>query len=243
VWPRAAPEREPDSDDDQPLPWYRALDESPPVPDERGIVLTTERVIVVRDGLGSCILRGSFRLSVMDREVVRPCAESEEEQAALLAFEPPAPTTEEGEGVDYLTDAEVHWPPKPLPEPPPSYRPNEPEWRFPGQDSAKRRSEEGPWESGHVWQDVGDDDATAVIPITLVVTGSRLADPYVLHMRVPTTDAISGDDPEVTGRFTLDLLAFKDNAMRGQTNWIYAFSGGHCAGPVAAALLSPDDLP
>jgi hypothetical protein len=248
IWPRAAPKAWSPTGT-QALPFYRALEGSPEVPQEPGIALDLERVLVVEDGFGGCVLRGSFRLPLLPRERVRPCEESDAEHAAQLALRAEGAQGErpqsaaERRGVDYLKDSEVEWPPAPSPSGAPvahtSSAAAEAEWRFADQDTVPDPEPQGPWETGHVWQEVGDDDATAVIPVTLVVVGAQLAEPFVLNLQVP---AYSPADSEVaTGHFTLDLLGFKDSyPMRGQTSWVYAFSGRHAAGPCPVALLRPE---
>ena len=103
-------------------------------------------------------------------------------------------------------------------------------------------TEEGPLETGHIWRDVGDKKATAVIPITLVVTSVHEPGPYVLNLQVPSYDPAKPGG-EVTGHFAVDLLMRKESYfLRRSTSWVYAFSGRHRAGPVPVALLAPDDL-
>jgi len=68
-----------------PLPSYRKGDDSPAIPDEPGIKMTVERVVVLTDD-SKCILRGAFRLPVLPHEVVKPPADPPQPNA------PPPPT-------------------------------------------------------------------------------------------------------------------------------------------------------
>ncbi len=53
------------------LPSYRRRQDSPPVPEARGVAINLERV-VVKTTSAECILRGAFRLPVLPHERVRP---------------------------------------------------------------------------------------------------------------------------------------------------------------------------
>lgn len=59
-----------------PLPCYRALPSSPPVPATPGVALAVERVVLA-EADAPVVLRGSFRLPVRPGEVVRPLAAGE----------------------------------------------------------------------------------------------------------------------------------------------------------------------
>jgi hypothetical protein len=80
---------------------------------------------------------------------------------------------------------------------------------------------------------------TAVVPITLVLTGSDSPAPIVVSLRVPTYDPVdkNAEAPVVTGQFTIDLCKLGNIAGLEQTLFIYAFSGDVMAGPVPMALL------
>jgi hypothetical protein len=91
----------------------------------------------------------------------------------------------------------------------------------------------------------GGEDATAIIPITLVAFSTDPNDfgPFVLRMRVPTYDAIAPADPVGTGFFSVDLLDFPGVARKAATYFIYAFVGEWMSGPIAVGLATPDMLP
>lgn len=63
VWPRQRPGKA--------LPTYRARPDSPPVPGAPGIALSVGRLLRGSDD-AQVVLRGSFRLPVLEREVVKP---------------------------------------------------------------------------------------------------------------------------------------------------------------------------
>jgi hypothetical protein len=64
VWP-AVPAQE--------LPYYRRMPESPEVPAQPGISLVIQRVISLKPG-ARAVLRGSFRLPVLERDIIPPAA-------------------------------------------------------------------------------------------------------------------------------------------------------------------------
>lgn len=177
IWPQAVPGR--------PLPSYRARKDSPPVPEAVGIALAVERLIPERPG-ADVLLRGSFRLPVLERERVKP------REGAPVSDDPRA-----------------------------------------------RRA-------GEVWQDPGDPDATAVIPITIVATGARRPAPLVLRLQVPSHDPIdpAAKAPVVTGHFAVELRGQGGgDELAAQTSFIYALSGQVLAGPAVVALVDPQEVP
>lgn len=86
---------------------------------------------------------------------------------------------------------------------------------------------------------------TAILRITLLITGSERPFPNTLVLKVPTWDPIpeGGAAPVVTGHFALDLFAAGGMAVRPQTVFVYAFSGEILEGPFPVALISEDMLP
>jgi hypothetical protein len=86
---------------------------------------------------------------------------------------------------------------------------------------------------------------SALVPITLLLTGSEVATPFVWHLWVP-----SFDPPEeiasrkmATGYFAFDMLMLGDVAAVAQTTFIYAFSGELLTGPIPAAYVAESSLP
>lgn len=155
IWPAALASAS-GPDDGRGLPSYRAHPDSPAIPEELGITLTAPRVIP-RSASISCVVRGSFRLRPLAREL--------------------APA------------GEPH---------------------------------------------------TAIIPISLVVTGSDIAAPFVFALRVPSYDPLPGEgsDPELTGHFSVDLQSLANLNVIDQTYFIYAFSGELATGPLPMALVT-----
>ncbi len=171
------------------LPSYRAREDSPPIPDAPGIALLVERLVTYDDD-SQVILRGSFRLPALEREVVKPA-----DPADAAALEKLAPAAR----ADALRE-------------------------------------------GLAWQDPGDAEATAVVPITIVATGVERPGPIVVHLQVPSYDPVdpTADVAVVTGHFAVDLLSVRGGEqVRGQTSFIYALCGDALAGPATVAVVDP----
>jgi hypothetical protein len=101
--------------------------------------------------------------------------------------------------------------------------------------------------------DVGDAQATAIVPIALVATGSETAGPFVIEVRAPTYDAVPGAkeldglpaDREVavvTGHFSLDLFQQPSMPLRAETYFFTAFGGACANGPVPVAVVTQSML-
>lgn len=85
----------------------------------------------------------------------------------------------------------------------------------------------------------------AVVPISVVVVGSRYPGPLVWRLAVPSFRPLDerGDALMATGHFEMDMQQFANLRGLPQTYFIFAFSGEHAAEPVATALVGarPDD--
>ncbi len=92
------------------------------------------------------------------------------------------------------------------------------------------------------WVNIGDEEATAVVPITLVFQGDRLREPVVLRLQVPTYDEAEENTP-VTGHFNIDLMALTDALRFPQTYTAWALHGERLEGPFKMAIVSEDMLP
>jgi hypothetical protein len=91
--------------------------------------------------------------------------------------------------------------------------------------------------------DVGDPLAKAVVPITLILTGSRTLFPQILPLAVPCRGAIDPAKPVAVGHFALDLrAAVKGVDLEAETWFLFALSGEHLAGPVSSAWVDPSSL-
>ncbi|MCB9761300.1 MAG: hypothetical protein H6739_15770 [Alphaproteobacteria bacterium] len=84
---------------------------------------------------------------------------------------------------------------------------------------------------------------TAIVGVTLVVIGADTPEPVTLRLRVPCFDAVDPEDPEVTGHFAMDLLAYPGLRKTPQTRFVYGFCGEHVGGPAAYALVPLAWLP
>jgi hypothetical protein len=85
----------------------------------------------------------------------------------------------------------------------------------------------------------------ALMPITLVLTGTEQVTPTVLRLIVPSYDPIDKTirgPLMVTGHFTIDLCTLAPVAKVPQTFFIYAFSGEIMAGPAPMAFISKSSL-
>lgn len=154
---------------------YRARPDSPDLPREVGIALAADRVIV-KGPATKAMLRGSFNLPVLERDVVR---------------EQPAP--------------------------------------------ADRNPDDG------VWVDVGDPAATAVMPISLILSGDTVADPIVLAMQVPVYGG-GGPGQLAAGHFAIDLFGSLPG-LEPQTYAVWAVSRAVTSKPALVGVVSRDMLP
>jgi hypothetical protein len=82
--------------------------------------------------------------------------------------------------------------------------------------------------------------ATAVLPITIVLTASAAAGPFVRHLRVPSeTPVIARDEtPVVEGHFTLNLLSLPGMWRAPDTYFVYAVCGETMSQPAVTALVT-----
>lgn len=81
----------------------------------------------------------------------------------------------------------------------------------------------------------------AVVSVGLVITGSKLASPDLIAVRVPITEPLEpgeGGDYGI-GYFSIDLLEVPEMRQREETLFIYALSGEVQSGPALLALIDP----
>lgn len=204
------------------VPGYRRTPETPPAPAGHGIALACDRVNVVPAGDlgGSVVVRGSFRLPLLDRFIVRPPEPAP--PAPPPAAEPPPPADdEEPRGEPELTEADE---------------------RALRSQAAREAEERG---LGLVFQDPRDRQARAIVPITLVVVPADWVEPQVVPLQVPVHDAIDPARPpaDVAGQFAIDLLDLpRAAAIRGRSCFLYAFAGEVMTGPVPLSIVRADEL-
>ncbi len=174
----------------KPYPRYRREPGSPPIHEDIGITISAPQKVLLQPG-AKCIVRGSFRLPVRQREVVRP------------RRDPPIPG---------------------LPSPP-RHMPS----RFGCDGIFKARRK----------VDVGDPEATAVLPITLLFTGDDLPGPWLLPLQVPTYKSIPSPHAllPVTGNFCIDILTRPHTVSYPQTYAIWAFHGPVISNPCLTTLI------
>lgn len=81
---------------------------------------------------------------------------------------------------------------------------------------------------------------TAIIPVTLLLTGSVEPAPQLLRLNVPSYKPLlsEGDQKFAIGHFTLDLFQMVNLKNAAQTFFIYAFAGPVMAGPIPTAFIT-----
>jgi len=90
--------------------------------------------------------------------------------------------------------------------------------------------------------DVGDPRARAVVPVTLLLTGSRTLSPQLLPLMVPCHQVLDSDPPVGIGHFAIDLRTSVKVDLEAETWFLFAVSGEHLAGPVASAWVDPSSV-
>jgi hypothetical protein len=79
----------------------------------------------------------------------------------------------------------------------------------------------------------------ALVPVTLVITGSEAPGPLVVSMRVPSFDRdVAFGDAGLTARFAVDLLSLAPLADAPQTYFVHAFTADAHGGPEAVAVTA-----
>jgi hypothetical protein len=95
------------------------------------------------------------------------------------------------------------------------------------------------------WVDVGDPEATAVLPITLLFTGDTVADPILVPLRVPAYGAVppGADGALVAGHFAVDLFAILGDRLEAQSYAVWAISRSVISQPALLGVVTEDMLP
>jgi hypothetical protein len=85
---------------------------------------------------------------------------------------------------------------------------------------------------------------TAVVPITLVITGNLMTGPFVIPLRVATYDPVNpvASEMNATGQFEINFFDLPATSKVPQTYTIWAYSGDVRSDPATAAIISPDML-
>jgi hypothetical protein len=85
-----------------------------------------------------------------------------------------------------------------------------------------------------VFQPLSGDPTTAVVPITLVITGNDLPGAVVRHLRLPSYSAVNSveTNPIVEGQFKLNLFSFVSMRRAWQRYFVYAVCGDSISNPV-----------
>ncbi|QQR44528.1 hypothetical protein JKA73_37215 [Myxococcus xanthus] len=89
----------------------------------------------------------------------------------------------------------------------------------------------------------GEPRPVAIVPVFLVVIGSRTGEAEVISLRVPCfQDAPVKAGSLVTGHFEYDLFQHPAFTGKAQTNFVYAFCGEAMSGPTRMAVVTRDML-
>jgi hypothetical protein len=162
---------------------YLPRPDSPTPPSGPGIVLAVDRVAVHgRDR--SCLLRGSCRLPISPRDMVKHL---------------PGPVGSEAERLA-IADG---------------------------------------------WVDVGDPEAIAVLPVTLLLTGNQRAEPLLIQLQVPIYGPLGPTDSSdgAHGYFAVDLFKLLPDDVFIQSYAIWAVSRSVLSEPVLLGLVTESMLP
>lgn len=85
---------------------------------------------------------------------------------------------------------------------------------------------------------VGDERAAAIVPLSLILTGSNDPGPFVITLQLPVYEF---DQSELAiGRFEVDLFELADMPRAATTYFLHAFHGPHAIGPLPIAIVSPE---
>jgi hypothetical protein len=95
------------------------------------------------------------------------------------------------------------------------------------------------------WHDVHDPKATAVLPLTLVITGNDVSGPWVKPMQIPVQSRLVRAGPQEvgTGFFSVDLLDGPEGLGLHQTYVIWAVHRGVISEPSKTSLVPPRTRP
>ena len=86
--------------------------------------------------------------------------------------------------------------------------------------------------------DVGDQGATGVIPIHLVITGSDAPGPWVVPLKVPVYRQLDPHPSEASGYFAIDLFRMPEFPRAPMTYFITAFSADVVSDVTTLAVVS-----
>jgi hypothetical protein len=85
----------------------------------------------------------------------------------------------------------------------------------------------------------GEPRPVAIVPVWLVVVGSRTGAPVVIPLRVPCfQDTPAAPGESVIGYFEYDVFQHPAIAGQAQTNFVYAFCGEVMTGPARLAVVT-----
>ncbi len=86
----------------------------------------------------------------------------------------------------------------------------------------------------------GSSQVTAIVPITLVVTGHDIPGPWIIRLQIPSYDqaVVRGPSAQATGYFSFDLLQLPEFPRRATTYFLSAFNGEFVTGPKPVTLTA-----
>jgi hypothetical protein len=91
------------------------------------------------------------------------------------------------------------------------------------------------------WLDVGDAKATAVVPVTILLTGAEDAEPFLVPLNVPAYGAL--DRQVARGHFAVDLLAGAPHPLPIQSYAVWALSRTIISDPVVVSIVTEATSP
>ncbi len=107
-----------------------------------------------------------------------------------------------------------------------------------------RSSQIVPNEAPSDWPGVGDEDATAVVPVDLLLTSNYEAGPFLLPLRLPCYEAIDeGANPPIAiGEFAIDLFSLREMPQMPQTYFVWAVAGETLSEPATLSIVTEEML-
>jgi hypothetical protein len=85
--------------------------------------------------------------------------------------------------------------------------------------------------------DVGDERAKAVVPISVILTGSQNPGPFIITLQLPAYELDTSG--RALGRFEIDLFELADMPRAATTYFLHALHGPHAVGPLPIGVVSP----
>lgn len=86
--------------------------------------------------------------------------------------------------------------------------------------------------------DVGDERAVAIVPLSLIFTGSNDPGPFMITLQLPAYEL---DSREIAiGRFEVNLFELAEMPRTAGTYFLHVVHGPHAVGPLPIGIVSPE---